>query len=212
MSETSEPQGRDGARERRVRLADGTEVALATWARRAVARIIDIAIVAGLMLVAFVAGFAAIVAQQIQSNQFGHDPEWDWYLVYGFAAGHLVIMLYEVLAVALRGRTLGKSKTGIMVVSTSGGRVSLGRSALRWFVPAAVSWLGVAALLWALEPSSQHAWEWPMSLMVYQVIIGAPAVWLLLFVAALRDGHRRGVHDLAAGTIVVAERSASGQR
>ena len=212
MSETSEPQGRDGAGELRVRLADGTEAALPTWVRRGQARAIDALVVAAFVtIVAVVGGLVEIYQHLTFLGEVDEgNPRRD--LAIWVAAVYTVTILYEVLAVAVKGQTYGKLKTGLMVMSTSGGRVSLGRSALRWLVPAVTSLCGVAAVLWAFVDSSDSVWVWLGALMGYQVLCGAPAVWLLLFVAALRDGHRRGVHDLAAGTIVVAERSASSQR
>ncbi|WP_419947170.1 RDD family protein [Candidatus Poriferisodalis sp.] len=202
MSDHDEPQGRDCARGQRVSLADGAEVVLPTWTRRGLARAID-ALAAAVFFTIVVLVGAAVEFPQYWLLGGGYRDDFERHWSVWFAAGYAVIVLYEVLAVTLKGQTLGKSTAGIMVMSTSGGRVPLGRSALRWFVPAAASLSGVAAVLWALADSSESVWEWLSGLTVFQVWFGASAMWLLLYLVALSDPHRRGPHDWAAGTIVV---------
>ncbi|WP_419947167.1 RDD family protein [Candidatus Poriferisodalis sp.] len=211
MSEASEPEG-DIDRVLRVCLADGTEVVLPTWVRRGLARAIDVVLVAVFLTVVAVVGLAVEFYQHATflGEADEGNPLRDW--TFWLATGYVGTVLYEVLAVAVTGRTFGKLKAGIMVVSTSGGRVSLGRSALRWFVPAAMSLSGVATVLWLLAGSSESLWDWLGGLMGYQVLFGAPVVWLLLYVVALSDRHRRGPHDWAAGTIVVVAAPAARQR
>lgn len=84
--------------------------------------------------------------------------------------------VYEIVLVALRGQTLGKMIVGIRVVRMdTGGSVGWGRSTLRWFVPAATARL-------------------PGVLSTLQLLIYLWMVW---------DPNRQGLHDKAAGTVVV---------
>jgi uncharacterized RDD family membrane protein YckC len=100
--------------------------------------------------------------------------------------GLVVFVPYQVVAVAVWGRTVGKAASRTKVVREEDrGPVGWVGALTRWAVPAvptlAVSFVsdvaGLVALLWAI--------------VVYSGI--------------LRDGQHRGLHDQAAGTIVVHE-------
>jgi uncharacterized RDD family membrane protein YckC len=93
---------------------------------------------------------------------------------------------YQVVCVAVWGRTLGKAAAGTRVVREEDrGPVGWRAAIVRWAVPAVPTMAlaavsdpgGVVGLLWAI--------------VVYSGI--------------LRDGQPRGLHDQAAGTIVVHE-------
>jgi uncharacterized RDD family membrane protein YckC len=93
---------------------------------------------------------------------------------------------YQVVCVAVWGRTLGKAAVGTRVVREEDrGPVGWRAAIVRWAVPAVPTMAlaavsdpgGVVGLLWAI--------------VVYSGI--------------LRDGQHRGLHDQAAGTIVVHE-------
>ena len=99
-------------------------------------------------------------------------PLWTSYALLAIAAA------YEILFIALRGQTFGKMALKVVVVRADGsGRVpSLGSSAIRYVLPAAVA--GVPVPLVQLASVVIYLW----------------AVW---------DPHRQGLHDKAAGTLVV---------
>ena len=185
-----------GCGEQRVCLPDGTEAVLAAWRARVVARGIDMAIVAVVM---FVAGLGAFIDFYRGLLSPGYDglP----YMAVLMSIAFVVVALYEVLAVAIKGRTRGMSVAGIVVVGVTGRRVSLGQAALRWIVPAVMSMLG-AAVPAVLDPPGSYS-ELVVWLALGSTFGGLPVVWLLLWAVALRDDRRRGVHDWAAGTIVV---------
>lgn len=91
----------------------------------------------------------------------------------------LIYGAYEVATTALRGQTLGKAATGIRVArigSLHG--PGWGRSLVRWGLPALLGFIPIAA---------------------------SPLI-LLPYLLAFADANRRGMHDKAAGTIVVRAR------
>ena len=205
MSGNSEPQNRDGAGEQSVRLTDGTEVVLATWFSRAVARAFDVALVAAAVLLVGGVGFLWGLSRDFSGSSAA------WFAGSFGMAAFVLVALYEVLSVVKSGQSVGKSTVGIRVVSLDKENVSRCRSALRWLVPAAAATCGCMLAGLVFFPGEAVS-ELLFGSVFYVPWFGLPAVWLLLFVMASRDGHRRGVHDRSAGTIVVAEIPASGQR
>ena len=97
----------------------------------------------------------------------------------------LVSGLYFVGSIALTGRTLGKRALGLQVRSVrTGGLPGLGAATIRWavvVVPSIVSWF-VPAL---------GRFDAIVTLLVYLPILQPP--------------YHRGLHDFAAGTVVVAK-------
>ncbi|MGH9281889.1 MAG: RDD family protein, partial [Acidimicrobiales bacterium] len=108
------------------------------------------------------------------------------------AVAALVYLAYELSFVAWRGQTPAKMAVGTRVVDADhGGRPTLWQAATRAVVPLA----GVVA----------------------DVALGAPgvgALWVLIvYGLILWDDRRRGLHDRAAGTVVVVvERSEAHRR
>ena len=103
------------------------------------------------------------------------------------ALGLAGVAAYEVALVARRGQTLGKMAMGTRIVDqTSGSLASLKQAAVRWIVLIAgsVVVLVVPEIQW-LE-------------IIYTLVVLAPV---------LRPPLHRGLHDLAAGTVVSSERS-----
>jgi len=86
--------------------------------------------------------------------------------------------IYEVILVAVRGQTIGKAVMKVRVVRADGtGQLpSLGASAIRFLLPAVVAGIPV------------------VTLQVASLLIYAWAIW---------DPNRQGLHDKAAGTVVV---------
>ncbi len=119
---------------------------------------------------------AGRLAADAPSNPFVADL-----IVYGVAA------VYEIVPTALHGQTLGKRILQLRVVRLPDlGRPGMSRSFIRWLVPAA------AFYVLGYVPA-------PLG---YVTILLVPVIFLV----ALIDPRRQGLHDRAAGTIVVTER------
>lgn len=89
--------------------------------------------------------------------------------------GYLLFGAYEIVLIGRYGRTLGKRLAGLAVVRrVDGARPGYGRAMLRWAVYGPILWLPAANLLLL------GVWGW-----------------------LLRDPARQGLHDKAAGTLVV---------
>ena len=189
----SEPGDRG---EQRVCLPGGTEAELATWFSRAVARAFDSALVAVMVLVAAAAGFLLGLSRDFSGSSAA------WFAGSFGAAAYVVAAASEVVGIARKGQTIGKSTVGIRVVCVDGGGVSFGRSCLRWLVPAAVAAGGCIVVVTVFFPDEELS-EFILGLVFYVPWLGLPTVWFLLVAAALHRGDRRGWHDRAAGTIVV---------
>jgi uncharacterized RDD family membrane protein YckC len=89
---------------------------------------------------------------------------------------------YEVGLTAWRGQTVGKIALGLQVVDAKTGAVPGWRQAFVRYIPLYVPGLVLPA---------------------FGVRWGESVVGLLLLVSILADRNRRGLHDKAAGTIVV---------
>ncbi|MCU1427873.1 MAG: domain containing protein [Actinomycetia bacterium] len=102
--------------------------------------------------------------------------------------GALVIDVYIVSAVALWGQTLGKLAAGTRVVAFDDGSLpGWRRSIIRFLVPAAPSPLLflLRRSLFVLGPLVSLAWT------------------IVVYVGVFTDRYRRGLHDRAAGTVVI---------
>lgn len=205
MSDHDESPGRDGAHGQRVSLADGTEVVLATWFSRAVARALGSAVVAAVVLVSGGVGFMLGLSRAFSGSHAA------WFAGSFGAAGFVLSAALEVLRVVKTGQTIGMATAGIRVVSLGAGDVSLGRSALRWLVPVAVAVCGcmLAGLVFFPDEAVSELF---FGSIFYVPWFGLPAVWLLLFVVALRRSDRRSWHDRVARTIVVIAESSTKRR
>lgn len=91
----------------------------------------------------------------------------------------VIVGAYEIGLTATRGATLGKQLLGTRVVRRlDGGRPTWGMSAIRFLVP-----------------SLQYT-----AVLVFQVVA------LLIYLSAVWNPGRRGIHDRASGTVVVRSR------
>ncbi|MEO1065158.1 MAG: RDD family protein [Actinomycetota bacterium] len=87
-----------------------------------------------------------------------------------------LVVAYQTVLIARRGATIGKAAAGVRVVRADDGSIPVwDRSLLRALVPQGAGAVPVIGL----------------------------ALVSAVYGAALFDRHRRGIHDLAAGTIVV---------
>lgn len=131
------------------------------------------------LLLAFVA-VGTIVAGRLESDA-PRNPYLADVIVFGLWAS------YEVVLHAIGGQTVGKMILRLRVVRLPDlGRPGPSRAFIRWFVPAGVAYvLGSVPAPWGF-------------------VTGALALGVFLY--ALIEPRRRGLHDLAAGTVVVTER------
>ncbi|MEI8240356.1 MAG: RDD family protein [Actinomycetota bacterium] len=130
----------------------------------------------GLLLDQLVAAVIPVIVV-VSLGRSAHDVWNDNTVVFWVNAAMVTIgLLHETIGVWRWGRTVGKLAMGTRVVhAVDGGSVSLSSSLLRSLLPAALS----------VVPS----WGAALSLGVY--------LW------ALVDPRRQGIHDKAAGTLVV---------
>ena len=154
---------------RRVTLDNEDQHHLASLGRRLGARIIDGILVT---VVSFNLGWVGVGIVSLDAISF----EGVIGLIIIFS---LVILLYEVTMIALRGQTVGKMMMGIKVIRAVDGQIpGWGKSAKRWLVPQ----------LPGLIP-----------------FVGS-LLTLLVYLSPVFDNRRQGWHDKAAGTFVVRDR------
>lgn len=140
--------------------------ALASVGKRALAQFLD-GLVVGIPLFLLTAALGYTLTDDSLS-----DSELMWLTVLWVG----VNLVYNIVAIAVYGRTLGKRMAGIKVVNrVDGGRVSWNYAAVRALIPTAVQ----------LVP-----------------VIG-PGLSLVVYLRAVFHPLRQGLHDAAAGTIVV---------
>ena len=101
---------------------------------------------------------------------------------WGYIGAGVTASLYNIVGVALWGRTAGKLAMGIQVVSpNTQGAPGWRRAVARILVPAA----GALAGLTPFTHPAQDVWA------------------LAVYATALTNPRRQGLHDLAAGTMVI---------
>ena len=116
----------------------------------------------------------------------------------------LVIPVYEIAMVAVRGQTLGKRLADIKVVRLdSNGPPGWGRAIGRWFLPVAAFYFGlVLSVVISVTVADSLSASDSLEVRVMPQLL-APALWLLVRLSATWDRNRRGWHDHLAGTRVV---------
>ncbi len=126
---------------------------------RIVAFILDVLVLIsfGMLFVAAILGFLVVES----SLHDGNPPDRDFLISAGILAVYIFafVPLYHLLLWSWRGQTVGMMAVRIKLLSRSGGRVSLGRAALRLLVyPASVVplLLGVAIALFDRENRTLH--------------------------------------------------------
>ena len=129
-----------------------------------------------------------------------------------------VLLLYEPFLVATRSRTWGMASMRVRVADCrTGGAPSPARSAVRFAVASApgaalVVALVVDRLTWYVYWIPGRYWiprlHWEPAVFLWWAL-GAVVWWLVVRCSAFLDTERRGWHDKAAGTVVVAAASAS---
>ena len=171
---------------------DDGHAVLASPLARAVARLIDAVIQAVLGLGGLALIFEAVFCIWCATHNTDRGQ---------VALGVLALavwVLYEPVLVAWRGKTLGKAICGVKVVTiTDGQPPNFGQSLGRWLIGlcAGCALMLPLALVSALIPSGPVA------------IAAILAMWAPLYLTSFLDSdHRRGWHDKAADTIVIASR------
>ena len=199
MSDPSGPvrKPRRGVNGGEAVLGDGQKVELADLRERVAGRFLD-----PVLLVLFVLGALIIVAFDGFLRSFGSSfgPHSEDELasihedvqVLSIAVSLVVfgiIVPYEMAAIGLSGRTWGKRRWRVRVVTCSDGAVpSESRALVRALVPAAAGVGGVVG-------AAQADFRVPA--------LGGLALWLVVCVSAMWGRSGRGWHDMAAGTVVV---------
>lgn len=160
------------------------EAEIAAFWRRAAARALDTALLAGVVMAVFdVASLS-------------------WALI----AGAAMCWWHPVIGHWMWGRTLGKALLGIRVVDAGGRWPSMGNSALRWFVEAGpIAGMTIIAAIWfvvGIYPDGEPG------AFVLLVTVALVAWYPVANVAMLlKSPQRLSIHDQAAGTWVVRERA-----
>jgi uncharacterized RDD family membrane protein YckC len=154
---------------------------LASVLQRVVARLLDlILLVVPLQIVAASAGLI-----HTNGNEATIDTP-EWFLVLTVA----LPVVYEFLMTGWRGQTVGKMILRVRVVRYSdGGRATWQQSAFRALVPAVPQFLALML---------------PTSAEVFRFVLSLAGAWI--YISALFDALLRGIHDRAAGTIVLRTR------
>lgn len=186
MSEYREPPPSDGGRRTGwAELPDGGIVRLASAGARFGARVLDAVLLFAVDMV--------IILVNVDWSAFGDELQEespDFTGVFPGAGFFLVLsavsIAYEIIPVALWGRTLGKRVVGSKVVNAQSGEVpEWGKAIARWAIPGLpVTIAGLPAfgfgILWI-------GWLW----------------WILCYVSLTWDRVYQGWHDRAAGTLVI---------
>ena len=169
MSDYGEPPSHDGNRRTGwAELGSGETVELARIGARFGARVLDAIIVVAV-------GFVLILVFAAGSSS-GDAADFSGFDLTGILLGLVVGIGYEVVQIALWGRTLGKRMIGIRVIHAAhGGLPGWGKAFGRWAIP------GLLALIPLVG--------WLLSILCY--------------VSATWDRVYQGWHDKAAGTLVV---------
>jgi uncharacterized RDD family membrane protein YckC len=171
---------------------------VAGMGRRLLARLLDglvVGVPAGLVGALVIAGLSAGELPHIEAQQAAGvpNPQPSTGYVISVMAVLAVLaigaVLYEIAMIAGLGATLGKQWAGVAVVSAdSGSAPGWGRSAGRWAIPAVFGVVGGAWLVLAPGPVA---------------LAGLLLGWLC-WLSPLFDSRRRGWHDKASNTVVVA--------
>jgi uncharacterized RDD family membrane protein YckC len=146
----------------------------AAWWRRGLGRLADVAL------------WGAVVV--VLAMFTGSDAEGAMtYPVWFYPALALVPIAYETATVRWRqGQSFGKTWTKTRVTTTAGEGVDLARATVR----AAITW----PFLVVATDDQLGVW----------VQLPAIIIYVAIFAFAVTNQRRRGLHDLAAGTVVVA--------
>lgn len=160
-------------------------------ARRAAAYLLDVALLAGAVL--FIQSALRVLGAGLPPTALGWQVE-AWVL----ATVSLPVWLYFIAWEHSRGATLGKRLLSLRVANARGGRLSLGQAALRTILKL-LPW--ELTHLTLLLPSPM--WSDPNPGFRFGLVAVYALLGLYLAVAALTP-RRQAVHDLAAGSVVIA--------
>ena len=179
-------------------LGDGREVELADFPERVAARFLDpvvvcLFVVGTLIIVAVDAVMSAPLLANTERGLSSSGRDFVQranlnvsMLVFG------VLVLYETATIRVSGQTRGKRRRRLRVVSIRDGAAthSPGRAFVRSVVPAAAGAAGCVAA--ALADFRVPA-------------LAGLAMWIIVYASAMWGKNGRGWHDMAAGTVVIAD-------
>ncbi|MXW98296.1 MAG: RDD family protein [Acidimicrobiaceae bacterium] len=185
-------------------LGNGEVVELAHAAARLAARVLDVLI----MVVVFITLLILVIRYGPDTGLV--DEPSDWLLdvdavlrivAIAVLAVMLVGIVYEVALTATRGQTLGKMATRIRVVGIDdGSRPGWGRSIMRWTIPlvAQIVISPILTIIMGLLLSSVNS----RLVWVPMILLGWAPI-LVVYGFLTWDRARQGLHDKAAGTLVI---------
>jgi uncharacterized RDD family membrane protein YckC len=172
-----------------VTLGAGQTMVLAEYGQRFRARLSDSFLI-GIGLVIAATGWSLIFLYYLfGSGSFSESESLDAAVTFWALIIFSPLLLYEIVAVAWRGRTLGMKAVGLRVVSIgSGQKPSPYESLLRGGLPVCL----YPFLLPVLFSEADTF-----------VLLAAACWWLLVNASVFWGKDRRGWHDLISGTVVV---------
>ena len=183
---------------KRVTLGTGQTMVLADYRQRFRARIADSLLIGIGFVIAVVGWIVILVGQAFDAwGSAGEQSEGSSMGDALFASSVFVpLLLYEIVAVAWSGKTLGMRSLGIRVVSTRSGQMpSVFESFVRGALPVCLYPLLYPLLF---ETDQDSGSEFALF-----VLVAAPCWWLLVQASVFWGRDRRGWHDLISGTVVV---------
>ena len=182
-------------------LDSGEVVALAGPGERAAARVVDLFLLVWPMLY----GGAASVLARVMTCLFGECTTRglsDHYFFWSASIGWLAVVLYEPVAMAFGGRTVGKLLAGIRVVDVNTGRPPGFKGTVVRY--ACTSWLGSALFLTeAMNLWADRGGEAPINWAPDYMYLGGLMWWLAVHLSMLWNTDTRGWHDRLAQTAVI---------
>ena len=173
----------------------GSAVSSAILFERAVGRFVDACVAIAVELVVMVP-FSLLLWLRGWGHDWGYgSPSFDgrdairvllWLIPTALA---LAWVLYETVSTWSGGQTVGKRVAGIVTVQASdGSSPSFASAAARALLPVVIG-AGAALAAWKLE--------------IVQPLRAGAALWAAVYLSALTNRRRRGLHDMLAGTVVV---------
>ena len=175
---------------------EGSELVLAARWRRAVARLIDGLVLAGLSYVVAFIGYTAFVRSAVSDAAINTGVSKARWLT--FAVGLVVWAVYDIALTSRSGQTPGKRAMKVAVVALDTGAAPGGESALFRWLPGAV--LGVVVPVVTTRGIGNGGVPHGRIAEFSWIAFGIVYLWAYL------DRGRQGLHDKTAGTIVVERR------
>ena len=175
---------------------EGSELVLAARWRRAVARVIDGLVLAGLSYVVAFIGYTAFVRSAVTDAAINAGVSKARWLT--FAVGLVLWAVYDVALTSSSGQTPGKRAMKVAVVALDTGTAPGVEAALFRWLPGAL--LGVVVPVVTTRGIGAGGVPHGRIAELSWIAFGIVYLWAFL------DRGRQGLHDKTAGTIVVERR------